>query len=693
MRLITSFLKNNIIVLVYAILAFLIELMGVAFTDKVFYIKDPRYILTILASTSIILFLVTNKKAKTIVASLFVLSQALMNTFFLILFEMNGQYFDFSMFDLRNEAMGIMENLPVNFWFCFIIGIAVALFIVYGIRGAKAYKPEGLKTVHRVIFNATLICFIFIFLGFNVATAKGLNNENRDIYEELLTSTSNSKYKQYGITSNFVNEMYKGLLFNDIELLPESEIYNSLTKEIAEPSEYFGTAKGKNVITILGETFEWFAFIKNLERYPNGHFLDEADLEELYPNFYKLFNSSVVFSNYNAHEKTDISENYSIIGSYPLDEYTNYAYYKNTLSQSLPNVMKEFYGPNNIQTAYYHNGTSNFYNRSKYMPTLGFDNVKFFEDMDLGENTGERPLDSLMMETNKNEMFPTDKKFNTYITTITMHGMYSAKRKNLEQYYTLLEEKGIYYDKPDSKNNNEIKKEDKIFATYLAAAMDVDRAIGIMFEYLETNNLIDDTVIVMFGDHRGYYEGLSEYVRDIESIDDATSRGRDYTELFNVPLMIMDTDLVESYKEKNGTNINTRFSGSADIVPTILDLLGIRYYSNVYYGSNLFSNDDGNVIYSRGYGEFLYDDVYFINANNVKFIKSDKVNDDEYFTKYITKARDLVIKIKYMDQAYRTDFFKSSQTYSNSFKDINKLYKKKISDSRRLQNIFLKDLL
>ena len=54
----------------------------------------------------------------------------------------------------------------------------------------------------------------------------------------------------------------------------------------------------------------------------------------------------------------------------------------------------------------------------------------------------EHNLDSDMIEVCKEEMFPADRRFNTYITTIAMHGQYDY-RDNLVPYYKELIEAGI----------------------------------------------------------------------------------------------------------------------------------------------------------------------------------------------------------------------------------------------------------
>lgn len=124
---------------------------------------------------------------------------------------------------------------------------------------------------------------------------------------------------------------------------------------------------------------------------------------------------------------------------------------------------------------------------------------------------GERNLDSEMIAACKEQMFPTDRRFNTYITTITTHGQYGY-RENLEKYYDIMDSYGIL---PLSDGMDTASQNANTFRYYAAAAMELDRAVGAITDYLDEKGLTDNTLIVIFGDHNTYYQSLSNYVKDI----------------------------------------------------------------------------------------------------------------------------------------------------------------------------------
>lgn len=686
-------LLENLTIIIFVICSFLIEMVGAAITDGGFYIKDPRYILTYIGIVICALFIVKNQRIRVVVLYLLLLAQSVVNIIFYLVFEMTGQWFDYSMFSLRNDAMGILESIPINFWHFFGLLIGTSAFLVFGLKLAEYVENKNYKYKSGFIYISDVLMFVLIFLfaGLNTLTGYAINAAPTDKYEDLLNADVSLKYNQYGMTNNFVNEVYSGTLFKKTTSITDEDIDSYLYSEkYTGGTKYSGISQGNNVITILGETLEWTAFMSASAcedeigmKLPNGTTLTKDECKELYPNLWRFYEKSYVMSNYHAREKTDISENYSILGSYPIESYINYDYYNNTSPQSMPNMLRLAYG-DDYQAYYFHDGYRTYYNREASIKGIGFDELYATEDMismngstyvDWG-SLGDRNLDSQMIEVCKDLMFPTDKKFYTYITTITTHGMYSKKRTNIELqgYYDKLKEYGIDIDDPN------ISEREFSYYSYLACALETDKTIGMILEELEKRNLEDKTTIVLFGDHNAYYEGVSNYVKGIDSPSQAIEDDLNYMDLYRVPMMIYDTKLV-SKATNNGENpsgrINTKFSSSCDIVPTLLDLLGINYYSNLYYGHSVFTSEE-SLVYSRAYGYFLSNYAYFYNLNKFSYLNPVIADNAEkkalYMTDLKTRGEVLVNKIKHLDNVFKKDYFGENlnlEKYQNKIKEIN----------------------
>lgn len=665
-------MKNYILkystIIAYIIVVTLVECFGALVVDGSFFIADPRYLISILFFTSSILFLIKNDKLRFGITCIFLLIFGVLNIALILMYEMTGQHFTYAMFNLRQDAMGIIENIPLNFFYTIFFFVIFSVFIVFGhklilyIQEKKINLPISLLT--KIIIGTTTIT---LSLTVSSLTAYQLNT-NDDKYNEMLYGTANSNYAQYGITSNFVNELYKGTFYNQVEKIEDKEVFNFLYDEVSTKSDYFGISKDNNVITLLAETLEWYGFISNPELYPNGLTLSYNDLKNLFPNFYFFFEESIVLDNYYVKEKTDVSEMYTNLGSYPTDKFINYDYSESVLPQSIANTLETIYDVNYKNT--FHNGTYTFYNRHNIHQNLGYNKYYASPQLEELENgftdyllDGERNLDTELFNSAKDIMIPTNERFYSYALSITMHGLFSF-RNNLDNlgYYDKLAAVG--YDIHDE----DLTDEEYAFISYLATGLDFDAALGILKKDLEDKNLLDDTTIVVFSDHYAYYQGLSSYVKDIGTPQQSLENGDNYVEMYRVPVFIYDTKVTQAMKNNGDDRIISKFTTASDIVPTLFDILGIRYYSNMYYGTDVFS-DKESISYSRSYNVFMDDKVYFKNLNRIDYYNSDfnTAQLNNYITTSVEpRALQLVEKIKYANQIFEYNLY-SNETYYNEY--------------------------
>ena len=657
---IKHFLKTNYIPLTFLLLGVIIELVAVLVTSGKFYVRNPIMWLSILGALTVTQFFILNQKARYIYSCIALLVLMILDLVFIVIYDMTGTIFDFSMLQLRNDGMAIIEKLPINFAFTSVAGVLISLFIVFGARPIK-YVPKPTGRLLKVVLPCALSACL---LAHGIMAVVEVGKNDRDDYlAGMLYERADSLYSDRGIIGNLATEMYKSA-FDKVEVGSLSDIESFVYENVSEPTSMFGKAKDYNVVTVLCESFEWFSFISDLENYPNGHTADESKLRELFPNLYEFFDHSIVMTNYHSREKTDVSENLSLMGSYPLTYYTNYDYPTNSIPYSLPNTMENLYG---VPSNSFHNGTNSFYNRNEYLvDAIGFDAFISSEQMVKEgvmvnhDELGEYNLDSEMIASCNEKMFPTDKRFNTYITTITMHGQYTY-RENLQPYYDKLDASGVVSlmegTTPEAVNNN-------CFYHYVATAMEFDKAIGTLTNYLDEKGLTDNTLVVLFSDHNTYYNSQSNYIKDIDL--NLTNTDKDVTELYRVPLM------VKIGKGEESTVYNDKFVCTADILPTIMDLLGIKYFSNVYYGNSFFAQEE-TVLYSRAYNMFLTDKMYFTTLNNIKYKAEDA--DDDYVALVESRAKKLLKKTSYINRIFACDFFTGERlnTYERRMKTLNQI--------------------
>ncbi len=155
--------------------------------------------------------------------------------------------------------------------------------------------------------------------------------------------------------------------------------------------------------------------------------------------------------------------------------------------------------------------------------------------------------------------------------------------------------------------------------SYIAANIELDKAIGEILSRLEQAGKLEDTVIVLSGDHYPYGLTLNE-------INEISTYERDDTfEKYHMPLLIWSGSMKEPIKvEKVGSSL--------DVLPTVLNLFGIEYDSRLLMGRDILSDEGNIVIFSDR--SFITDKGRY-NAVTEEFIPNEGVEVEEGYVENI----------------------------------------------------------
>lgn len=622
-----------------------------------FYIKVgylPRYILFNVCTLSLlgsIIFLIPSNKGSLIYLSIIIGIQSLLNIVNCVMYDNCGDVFSVLYFKLFGEAARVFEFDFFNLGrILFFIGIVVAyvLLNVLLIKKGVISKVENngsywdyLKK-QLISFSSVFVLFVSVY----ALQVDYVNHQDEDgiFSDSHLWSSLNLKVeglKSFGTWGYYAKEAQK-MFFTPNHASQETidEVNQYLSEGEYLRSEYFGLLEDKNVIMIMMESFQWFA-------------VDE----HLTPNIYNLAKNNVTFSNHYSKNKTNVSEMIGITGSYPIANTLDPEDVTYTFSNSILNYLGDDY-----VTTYIHANTESYYTRGDLMPQLGFENMYFFEELYPDEKLydwGDFSTDLDTMERSIDYLIPDNAdKFYSFLTTLSTHGPYDESAGNSKK----LRERG-YFDKI----NNALEKglwtnplagtsaEDR-FIYYKAMAMDLDASIGMMLDRLETKGILDDTVIVLYGDHNAYYYDISYLYYD--------SVGGEYYKpyIFKTPLIICNSELTAAYKEKNNipetesAHID-RFVSTYNIVPTLLDLFGCDFNSNLYLGTSVFveENFDENNIFFSLQGGIFNEHIYTINGYDLVYTE---LEDYEEELSIARKASELILqKVKYIEYIYNYNMF------------------------------------
>ncbi|MEG1010054.1 MAG: LTA synthase family protein, partial [Clostridia bacterium] len=577
-----KFTKYNYII-IPIIIAIFIELLAITYTECFPFLTNPFYTLLILVFFVALVLIIPNKKIQVIVSGLLLSAQVALNTLFIFLFDTNGTVFEWAMYNQRTDAVGTLEAFDLKYGFIF-LGLILIILYVYFMFKKQISNDKNSKKRNIVLSVIIVLSLLIIIL------LPSLETTGNNAYTLKLYDRSSNNYQRIGIVANGVYQLIKGS--PNVDIKDVNKVDKFIYKDKVATSKYNQISKDNNLILILVESFEWYPFTK----YPNVS-------EKLYPNITRLLNNGIYASNYYQKEKTDVSEALSILGNYPTGQYVNYDFYDNEVPFSLPNLLKNTY-PKIVMNSY-HANYGEFYNRYELHKKWGFNQLYGIDEMkkfgvkdNWNHKLGERNLDSITFDKMKSEMFPLNDQFFSFILSFSMHGYY-GKRENLKDYYKILDSYNIL------KNTDNIN--DEYLKTYMATLMDFDKAMGIMLDYLEKNNILDTSTIILYADHNTYYNKLSNYAKGIEE--------KYNSELFHLPFIIYDEKLTKAYKESNGTNKLTKFITASDIVPTVIDLFGLDGWENLYFGHSILT-DKESIIYSRNYGFFMTDKFMGYSLNN-----------------------------------------------------------------------------
>ena len=135
-----------------------------------------------------------------------------------------------------------------------------------------------------------------------------------------------------------------------------------------------------------------------------------------------------------------------------------------------------------------------------------------------------------------------------------------------------------------------------------------------MLDELDRRGILDDTVIVLFGDHYPYALKQEDYAA-LASYDITRNQDIDKT-----PFIIYNSEL-------KGEKIK-KYTSPVDYAPTLLNLFDIDFDPRLYIGSDIFSNNEDIVLFPDNSWQNSYG---FYNASLGKFFKNGnkKLDDDK----------------------------------------------------------------
>ena len=470
----------------------------------------------------------------------------------------------------------------------FLTFIDIAFVIILMVSKIVKYDLRPLK----LKFNLLLEGIAVLLIGINLMMAQ----KDRP---GLLTRTFDNSYivKYLGMNEYAVYDAFKTAQTSEqmakANVSDLQAVKKYLKLNYVKPnSAYTGVAKGKNVMVIHLESFQQFLIgykWKGKEVTPNLNKLYHAKNTLSFSNFYNQVGQG------KTSDAEMMLEN-SLFGLQSGSAMSSYGT-SNTF-ESAPAILTQQGG---YTTAVMHGGAGSFWNRNNAYKQFGYE---YFMPLSYYQNKpkyyiGYGLKDKVFFSQSIKYIERLPQPFYLKLITVTNHYPYDL----------------------DKKNQSIAKTEtgDETVDGYVQTAHYLDQAIGQLMRWLQKTGLAKNTLLVFYGDHYGISGNHHKASAELLNQDEFTNF--DNLKFQRVPLMFHMKGL------KGG--IKKTYGGEIDVLPTLLNLLGIKNQKTIQFGHDLLSKKAPQIVAQRN-GDFitpLYAKVgstYYDTKTGAEIIKPDK---------------------------------------------------------------------
>ncbi|MFQ7034980.1 MAG: hypothetical protein ACLRTQ_04480, partial [Candidatus Borkfalkia sp.] len=129
---------------------------------------------------------------------------------FILLFDINGTAFDYSLLYQAADGLGMMEGQLVNFGFLVPGAIAVAGFLLYGVFNAVKLKDVKIEKNPRLRIVCCSLAGVLLVSALAVPNVLNFVNTTSDSYYADLLYDNDNEYKKYGVTGDVLYQFVTG---------------------------------------------------------------------------------------------------------------------------------------------------------------------------------------------------------------------------------------------------------------------------------------------------------------------------------------------------------------------------------------------------------------------------------------------------------------------------------------------------
>lgn len=415
-------------------------------------------------------------------------------------------------------------------------------------------------------------------------------------------------------------------------------------KDEVQTNEYTNIFEGKNVIVIHGESMM-----------RNAMDLSFNDIE-VTPTLNKLAKEGMFFSNFYSQvsvgtsSDSELTYNTSLM---PTKSGTAFVSYSDRDYISTPKLLKE----KGYYTFSMHANNADFWNRRAMHNSLGYD--RFFSKADykvtkentIGLGLSDKEFFKQSISKIKKVAEKNDKWYglsimlsnHTPFSDVEKYGDYLVDIKGTETKEDGTTEEVTYPYMEGTKLGN-----------YFKSIHYADSALGEFINELDEAGLLENTIIVLYGDHdarlpRADYNKLYNY--NMETHEFLTEDDPNYKEYDSfqyevgrrVPFIIWSKDMAGTDLNKEITNV----MGMYDVMPTLGNMLG--FHNKYALGHDIFNINENNIVVFPN-GNWVTNKMYY-NSQKAAYLplsddpisEEEISNNSEYANKLLDVSNDIIV--------------------------------------------------
>lgn len=502
----------------------------------------------------------------------------------------------------------------------------ITLVIIYKKTNKKEYikhKENKKKLVKTgLITSLSLFAVAALFMPLN-AWSRLYNLWNR---ESVVMNHGIYVYQLDDFIQSLTPKI-TSILGHDKALKKVTDYYKE-NKYTPSNNEYTNIFKGKNIIVIHAESMQKFAMDLTFNN------------KEVTPNLNKLANEGIFFSNFYSQVGVGTSSDAEFTFNTSLMPSTKGTVFVNYFDRdyiSIPKLLKE----QGYYTYSMHANTGEFWNRNTMHKSLGYD--KFYNkdsytiDETIGLGLSDKSFFRQSVDIMKQIKEEENKPFYSLLIMLSNHTPFSDLAL-MEDYKTTI----------DVTIDNQTVTRDYLNNTtmgnYLRSVHYADSAIGEFIDNLDKEGLLENTVLVIYGDHDARldfedFNLLYNYDPMTDTIKTENDEGYIPYTKYNYELDRKVPFIIWTKDQNYNLNVNTPM-GMIDVLPTLGNMVGI--HSDYQLGKDVMNikGDDNTVTFIDG--SFLTSKVYYNSPKGEIYSINNEPITEEYIKERAKKSSDLI---------------------------------------------------